>query len=52
MTTAELRQLDGKYTIIGRCSDQAVVRELERRALIGGDETPRLLSVEISTEGS
>jgi peptidyl-prolyl cis-trans isomerase A (cyclophilin A) len=50
VTTAELRGLDGKYTIIGRCSDQVIVRELERRALAGGDETPRLLSVEIHME--
>jgi peptidyl-prolyl cis-trans isomerase A (cyclophilin A) len=50
VTTAELRALDGQYTIIGRCSDQAVVRELERRALAGGKETPVLQTVEISME--
>ncbi len=48
VTTAELRGLDGQFTIIGRCSDQAVIREVEGRALAG--EGPRLLSVSIEME--
>lgn len=50
ITTAELRALDGQYTIIGRCSDQGVVRELQRRALAGGTETPVLHGVDIEME--
>ena len=50
VTTAELRGLDGKYTIIGHCSNQPVVRELERRALVGGDDTPVLENIEITME--
>lgn len=50
VTTAELRALDGKYTIIGHCSGQPVVRELERRALLGGDDTPILETIEITME--
>lgn len=45
VTTAPLRELDGQYTIFGRCSDTLVVRELERRVLSGAD--PRLLEVRI-----
>jgi peptidyl-prolyl cis-trans isomerase A (cyclophilin A) len=52
VTTAELRGLDGKYTIIGRCSDQSVARELERRALLGGHDTPVLEDIEIIMEAS
>ena len=52
VTTAELRALDGRYTIIGRCSNLSVVRELERRAILGGADTPSLDSVEITMETS
>ena len=50
VTTDALRQLDGQYTIFGRCSDVLVVRELERAALLGGEDTPRLLRVRIEVE--
>ena len=45
ITTAALRELDGKYTIIGRCEDPLVVRDLEAR--VGAGERPRIETVRI-----
>jgi peptidyl-prolyl cis-trans isomerase A (cyclophilin A) len=45
ITTQVLRELDGKYTIIGRCDDPLVVRELEARILAG--ERPKIATVRI-----
>ena len=39
ITTDELRQLDGAYTIIGRCDAPLVVRALEARTLAGDPAT-------------
>ena len=50
VTSAALRDLDGQYTIFGRCSDPFVVRALEERAVEGGDATPRLVEVRIEVE--
>lgn len=47
VTSSELRGLDGQYAIFGRCSDHALIQRLERDALAGGPNTPRLLSVRI-----
>ena len=48
VTTAVLRQLDGAYTIIGRCEDPLVVRALEGRTL--GGEEPVIETVRITRE--
>jgi peptidyl-prolyl cis-trans isomerase A (cyclophilin A) len=48
VTTAPLRDLNGKYTIFGSCDDEDVVRELERRVVAGG--APVLRRVEIRRE--
>ena len=48
ITTEVLRQLDGKYTIIGRCEDPLVVRDLESRVSKG--ERPKIETVRISRE--
>nr|WP_255216240.1 peptidylprolyl isomerase [Pseudenhygromyxa sp. WMMC2535] len=48
ITTETARQFDGAYTIIGRCEDLLVVRELEARVLAG--EEPRIETVEILRE--
>lgn len=45
ITTQVLRELDGKYTIIGRCEDPLVVREVEAQILAGG--RPKIESVRI-----
>jgi peptidyl-prolyl cis-trans isomerase A (cyclophilin A) len=45
ITTAVLRELDGKYTIIGRCEDPLLVRDLEARVSAG--ERPRIETVRI-----
>jgi peptidyl-prolyl cis-trans isomerase A (cyclophilin A) len=45
ITTEVLRELDGKYTIIGRCEDPFVVRDLEARVAAG--ERPRIETVRI-----
>jgi peptidyl-prolyl cis-trans isomerase A (cyclophilin A) len=45
ITTEVLRELDGKYTIIGRCEDPFVVRDLEARVAAG--ERPRIEAVRI-----
>jgi len=48
ITTEVLRELDGHYTIIGRCEDKLVVRALEARVL-GGD-APVIERVTITRE--
>ncbi len=48
ITTEVNRSFDGKYTIIGRCDDLLVVRELERRVLAG--ERPVIRTVQIDRE--
>lgn len=45
ITTEVRRNLDGQYTIIGRCEDPLVVRDLEARVL--ADERPRIETVRI-----
>lgn len=45
ITTEVLRSLDGQYTIIGRCEDPLVVRDLEARTDAG--ERPRIETVRI-----
>lgn len=45
ITTEVLRNLDGQYTIIGRCEDPVLVRELERRVAAG--ERPKIETVRI-----
>ena len=47
-TTEVNRSFDGAYTIIGRCDDLLVVRELERRVLAG--ERPVIETLRISRE--
>ena len=46
ITTAVLRELDGAYTILGRCEDPLVVRALEARALAG--EAPVIETISIT----
>ncbi len=48
ITTEVNRSFDGAYTIIGRCDDLLVVRELERRVLAG--ERPVIETLRISRE--
>ena len=48
ITTAPLRQLDGKHTIFGACDDEDVVRELERRTLADPAAPPRLLHMTVT----
>jgi len=48
ITTAPLRHLDGKHTILGACDDEDVVRELERRTLADPAAPPRLRGLKIS----
>lgn len=48
ITTEIARQLDGAYTIIGRCEDIMTVRELERRVVAG--ERPTIETVTITRE--
>lgn len=48
ITTERLPQLDGKYTIIGRCEDPLIVRALEARTRRG--EQPRIETVRIDRE--
>jgi peptidyl-prolyl cis-trans isomerase A (cyclophilin A) len=45
ITTQVLRNLDGKYTIIGRCEDPLLVREIEARIL--GGEQPKIETLRI-----
>jgi peptidyl-prolyl cis-trans isomerase A (cyclophilin A) len=45
ITTDVRRNLDGQYTIIGRCEDPLVVRDLEARVL--ADERPRIETIRI-----
>lgn len=46
ITTEVARSIDGEYTIIGRCEDLLVVRELERRVLAG--ERPTIETIGIT----
>lgn len=48
ITTEVLRELDGRYTIIGHCSDPLIVRALEARVLAG--EQPRIETITITRE--
>ena len=48
LTTEARRELDGRYTIIGRCEDVKVIRALERRVLKG--ERPVIETVRITRE--
>ncbi len=48
ITTADLRALDGAYTIIGRCDAPLVVRALEARTLAG--DPARIETVRITRE--
>ncbi|HLT36369.1 MAG TPA: peptidylprolyl isomerase [Enhygromyxa sp.] len=48
ISTAVLRELDGKYTIIGRCDDELIVRAIEARVLAG--ERPVIETVTITRE--
>ena len=48
ITTQMLPELDGKYTIIGRCEDPLIVRELEARTRAG--ERPTIETIVIARE--
>lgn len=48
ITTEVLRELDGRYTIIGHCSDPLIVRALEARVLAG--EQPLIETITITRE--
>lgn len=48
ITTAVLPELDGKYTIIGRCDDELIVRAIEARVVAG--ERPVIETVTITRE--
>lgn len=48
ITTEVLRELDGRYTIIGHCGDPLLVRALEARTLAG--ERPRIETITITRE--
>ncbi len=48
ITTEVVRSFDGEYTIIGRCEDPLIVRELERRVLAG--ERPVIETIRITRE--